>query len=294
MARRGRHAKYRKQHSALTLVLIAFILMVAAYPFVEPHLLEVETVTVTDSSLPSGVGQLRIVYLSDIHQGEWPFFTRGDTKALIQRVNALHPDLILLGGDYADDSDGAIAFFETLPAKFRANYGVYAIVGNHDRTVPESNLAKLRAAMNGAGIRPLVNETASVRIGTSDIYLAAIDDVDNGHPDLKGVASSVRQEDYVIFLSHSPAIIPSSINVADANGHKGWYDLGLFGHTHGGQVAFMGDLLGISHDVGGRYRQGWIVENKINMLISRGVGTSVLPIRLLARPQIHVITVKSR
>ncbi len=290
MPYRARHEK--KSYFGCLSRLLTFALLAAMliYPFVEPMMLETESVTLTGRDLPSDIGQLRLVYLSDIHEG--PYFSHDRVVDLVRKVNALNADLVLLGGDYAVDSDGALAFFQNLP-NIHARYGVYAVMGNHDRTVPESNLQAIRAAMVAAGVTPLVNEVQSVRIGASDIYLAGIDDVNNGWPDLTGVASRVRQEDYVIFLSHSPEVIPDALKAEDRNGRRSWFDLGLFGHTHGGQIVLVGQYLGISK-VAPRYEQGWLVENRIDMLISRGVGTSVLPIRIGRRPQIHLITIKAQ
>lgn len=251
-------------------------------------MLQVDQATVTSADLPADIGQLRIVYLSDIHQGA--FFSQSRVDSLVNRVNALNADLVLLGGDYANDSDGAVSFFETLP-NIHARYGVYAVLGNHDRTQPESNLQRMRTTMVSNGITPLVNEVVSVRIGTSNVVIAGIDDVNNGWPDLSGTAAKVRDEDFVIFLSHSPEVIPEALKTGDMNGRRNWFDLGLFGHTHGGQIALLGQYLGIAK-VDARYEQGWIVENRIPMLISRGVGTSILPIRIGRPPQIHLITVK--
>ncbi|MDY4138195.1 MAG: metallophosphoesterase [Eubacteriales bacterium] len=290
MAYRGRHER-RSPFSCLARI-ITFLVLVAMliYPFAEPFMLEVENVILTSSDLPADIGQLRIVYLSDIHQGS--FFSQSRVDSLVKRINALNADLVLLGGDYAEDSDGAVAFFRSLP-NIHARYGVYAVMGNHDRTVPESNLQAMQTIMIAKGITPVVNGVIPVRIGVSNIYIAGIDDVNTGWPDLSGVAARTRAEDYVIFLSHSPEVIPDAHKCADMNGRRGWFDLGLFGHTHGGQIALIGQYLGIAK-VPAQYEQGWIVENRINMLISRGVGTSVLPVRIGRRPQIHVITVKSK
>lgn len=290
MAYRGRHER-RSPFGCLARI-ITFLVLVAMliYPFAEPFMLEVENVTLTSSDLPADIGQLRIVYLSDIHQSS--FFSQSRVDSLVKRINALNADLVLLGGDYAEDSDGAVAFFRSLP-NIHARYGVYAVMGNHDRTVPESNLQAMQTIMIAKGITPVVNDVIPVRIGVSNIYIAGIDDVNTGWPDLSGVAARTRAEDYVIFLSHSPEVIPDAHKCADMNGRRGWFDLGLFGHTHGGQIALIGQYLGIAK-VPAQYEQGWIVENRINMLISRGVGTSVLPVRIGRRPQIHIITVKSK
>ena len=183
-----------------------------------------------------------------------------------------------------------LRFFENAPS-FHARYLTAAVLGNHDRTVPESNLTKLGQVMYAAGVTPLVNSVARVKIGADYIYLAGIDDVDNGTPDLAGVAAQVRKEDYVIFLSHSPAILSQALDAKDQNGDKGWFDLALCGHTHGGQVTLLGQPLFPSARTNGRYWRGWYEANRAHILVSNGVGTSVAPLRLFARPQIHLITV---
>ena len=280
----------KRRHGFSRLIVFLILLATLSWPFLEPWMLETETVVLTHSDLPSDIRNLRIVYLSDIHAGF--FFSEARVSALIQRINALNADLVLLGGDYAQDSTGAIAFFEQLPT-IHSRYGVYAVTGNHDRTVPEGNVTRLRTAMQNAGVTPLINEVVRVRIGASDIVLAGIDDVNTGWPDLRSVASQTNQRDYVIFMSHSPEIIPEAVKATDASQRSGWFDLGLFGHTHGGQIALVGRFLNISK-VDSRYIQGWVQENRADMLISRGVGTSVLPVRFLCKPQIHLITIQSK
>ncbi len=290
----GRHAGAYDPSTSLSakivrLLIVLVVLFILAWPFIEPFTLETESVTLYAADLPAGVGQLRIVYVTDIHKGG--LYTDARLSALVSHVNACSADLVLLGGDYAQDSTSAIEFFRNMP-RIHARYGVYAVLGNHDRTIPESNLTTLRAAMQSAGVTLLLNTVSRVRIGVSDVYIAGIDDAGNGRPDLKSVASQVSTGDYVIFLSHSPAIIPDALAAKDKNGHQGWFDLGLFGHTHGGQIALIGPLLK-DDGVPDEYTQGWFKRNRADMLVSRGVGTSGLPVRLFCSPQIHLITVNT-
>jgi predicted MPP superfamily phosphohydrolase len=98
---------------------------------------------------------LKIVYLSDIHYGA--FLKENRVRSLVERVNALQPDLIILGGDYGETSQGAVDFFALRPG-FKAQYAVLGVMGNHDRTLPESNLEKLQQAMRENGVIPLVND----------------------------------------------------------------------------------------------------------------------------------------
>ena len=290
----GRHAGSYDPSTSLSrrlfrVIIVLIILAILAWPFIEPFTLETESVSMTAADLPQGIGQLRIVYATDIHKGG--LYTDSRLASLISHINACNADIVLLGGDYATDSAGAIEFFRTMP-RIHSRYGVFAVLGNHDRTIPESNLTTLRSVMQSAGVTPLINVVSRVRIGVNDIYIAGIDDVDNGRPDLRSVASQVNAGDYVIFLCHSPAIIPEALQAVDQNGRTGWFDLGLFGHTHGGQIAVIGPLIK-DDGVPDEFTQGWFKRNRTDLLVSRGVGTSGLPVRLFCSPQIHLITVNA-
>ena len=291
---RGRHAgAYDPSTSTgrklFRLTLVLLLLLALSWPFVEPFLLQTEYATLTAADLPTSIGQLRVVFASDIHKGG--LFGDNRVASLVSNINACNADLVLLGGDYATDIESAIEFFKHLP-RIHSRYGVYAVLGNHDRTIPEAKLTTLRSAMQAAGVTPLINSVSKVRIGLSDIYIAGIDDADNGRDDMKAVASQVRAEDYVIFLSHTPKVIPDAMKLKDMNGREGWFDLGLFGHTHGGQIAVLGPLLK-DDGVPDEYTQGWFRQNRTDMLVSRGVGTSGLPVRLFCMPQIHLITINA-
>ena len=271
----------------LPVVVILLLIALVAWPFLEPYALQVEAVTLRSADFPEAIGQLRVVYVSDIHAGK--FFSAARVDDLVTRINALSADIVLLGGDYAQDSAGAVAFFRSMP-RIHARYGVYAVPGNHDRTTPESNLNQLRAAMQAANVTPLINTVVPVRVGAGTIWLAGVDDINCGHPELSSVAAQVHRDDYVIFLCHSPAIIPDALDARDADWNVGWFDLGLFGHTHGGQVALFGGLVR-DERVPEQYVSGLTRVNRSDLLTSRGVGMSVLPIRLLCPPQIHQITI---
>lgn len=222
------------------LVILGLILCVL-YPFVEPYTLRTTQTAITCEDLPASIGQLRIVYVSDIHYGS-QMFSDARLSSLINRINALNADIVLLGGDYARDKWSAAAFFENLPRRISSNYGVYAVVGECDRSPLEKGEepSTLRNKMSKAGVTLLCNEVTALRIGTSDIYIAGIDDVSTEMDDAKSVAAQVNSKDFVIFLAHNPSVISSSLLLTDRNGRGNWFDLGLFGHTHGGQIPFFG------------------------------------------------------
>ena len=285
---RGRHQQKNRRRRRWLIIIAVLLLILGIYPFGEAHLLTVEHVSLSSGDLPADINHLKIVYLSDIHAGFG--LTDWDLQRLVTQINQLKPDLVLFGGDYATDNLSAVRFFQQLPS-IHARYGILGVVGETDRGTMPTELNHLTDTMRDAGVTPLVNAVSRVRIGSSTICVAGLDDPLTGSTDIPSVARQVSATDFVILLCHSPTVIPASQLATDSMDRLGWYDLGLFGHTHGGQMMFFSSLLEIAPEVPDRYRAGWLTENRTHLLISRGVGTSVIPARLLCFPQIHEIDV---
>ena len=289
--RRGRH-QVRNRHRRRWLVfLIVLLVLMICYPLVEARLLQTENKTLQSDDFPIEANNLRVVYLSDIHYGFW--FSDADLSRLIGRINSLRPDLLLFGGDYATDNETAIKFFRALQKQgtIHSRYGIYGVIGEADRGESDATCKQLTEAMTNAGVVPLVNKVAPVNIAGRQIFIAGLDDKLTGKPDIKGVAKSVNAGDYVILLCHNPSVIQEAQVAVDASGNLSWFDLGLFGHTHAGQMSFFSTALNIAEDVPDRYRNGWLKENRVDLLISPGIGTSVFPGRLFCFPTIHCITI---
>ncbi len=289
-----RYRKPQRRKPRLSRVLWVLILLVfLAYPFFEAYHLTVDTHTALIADLPANLKNLRIVYASDIHMGAR--YPQWRVNELIKTINGQSADLVLLGGDYAEGSEEAIAFFKNLP-KIQARLGVFGVLGESDHTPPENNLALLVKAMTNAGVTPLVNSMARVKVGPVYVYLAGADDYLAGTPEVQSIAATVREGDFTIFLGHNPDLLADATKALGADGNNHWFDMALFGHTHGGQITVFGlpVLAGFIPDLGERYLRGWLEENRASILISNGVGTEYFPARLFAPAQIHVITLKSK
>ena len=282
----------RRRPSLSRIVMFLILLLVIAYPFYEAYHLTIDYHNAVIADLPRNLKNLKIVYLSDIHESAR--YPQAMVNDLIRTVNGLSADLVLFGGDYADDSTGAIDFFKNLP-KVQARLGVYGVVGNHDRTEPETNFALLAKAMNASGVQLLSNAVTRIRLGDASLYIAGVDDYYNGYPDVAGVAAQVKQDDFVIFLGHTPDLMPDALKAVGSDGDNHWFDLALFGHTHGGQLTLLGIPLLPQYvpDIGTRYLSGWLEENRAKVLVSNGVGTGIFPARLFTPSQIHLITLKA-
>ena len=289
--RRARHLKRSKRRRFWTVLSILLIVLLVVYPLIEARILTTDKVLLRSENLPADANHLRIVYLSDIHWGFW--YTDTNLGSLITKINSLRPDLVLFGGDYATDHESALRFFKVLQGmtKIHARYGIYGVPGEADCGEDAQDRVILSEAMTNAGITPLFNKSEMIKVGAGTICVAGLDDVTAGSPDLKSLVSSLSGADYVIFIAHNPSVITEAQQTRDASGSLSWFDLGLFGHTHGGQMKLFSGLLGITDDVPDRYISGWHTENRVNLLISRGVGTSVFPGRLFCPPQIHLIEV---
>ncbi|MBN1776594.1 MAG: metallophosphoesterase [Clostridiales bacterium] len=287
--------KYRRPQRRKTrmgrVLLLILVLLLIGYPFFEAFHLNVQEHTTELKGLPSTLRNLKIVYLTDIHQNLWNSQNR--TDGVIKAVNSLGADLVLLGGDYADDAGSAIAFFESLPL-IQARLGAFGVLGNNDRNESTTDLKNLIQAMKDAGVTPLINEVASIKVGQATLYIAGIDDLETGDPDVEGVAAQVSADDFVILLGHNPDLLTDAVKAVDKDGKTHWFDLALFGHTHGGQITLFGKplLAAFSPDTSSRYLSGWIIENRAEILVSNGVGTTIVPMRLFAPAQIHLIRLR--
>ena len=293
--RRRRMNKRRRFRFPLKTVLLLLVLLaLLLYPFIEAgRSPAVDRHTLQIANLDPNLKNLKIVYVSDIHQCLW--FSQGRVNELVNQINGLSPDIVILGGDYATDSYSAIEFFENLPP-ITARIGTYAVLGGKDRNGPPTNLSRLIGVISGKGITPLVNNLVTVKRGKSPITIVGVDDLYYGDADVGGVASQVKESDFVIFAGHNPDLMEEMLKARGSDGDNHWFDIALFGSTHGGQINFFRKtpFYQLRPKEGTRYLSGWLEENRASILISRGVGTSYFPIRLFARPQIHLITLKGR
>ena len=283
---RGRHQVKNRRRRRWIIVLLVLILLIVIYPFAEARFLTTDKRVMKADDLPTDANHLHVVFVSDIHYGFW--FSDGNLNNLVNSINGLKPDIVIFGGDYGANHSSALQFFRKLP-KIHARYAVYGVLGETDRGETDYETENLTDTMRNAGVIPLVNDVATVRVGASSIWVAGVDDSTLGSPNVRSVASRVSSQDFVILASHNPSIIPDAHLATDSSGRIGWFDLGLFGHTHGGQMMFFSDLLGFTEDIPARYHSGWLTENRADLCISRGVGTSVVPARLFCPAQIHLI-----
>ena len=215
---------------------------------------------------------LRALFLSDVHLR--PGVSDARLHALMELIRAQKPDLILLGGDYAESTDDCLRFFNAFKA-VHAPLGTYAVPGNNDL----ASMPTLEATMAEAGVTLLNNRSTQVGFNMGRLYIAGADDHKYGTPNTKDIFPE-GQGGYRILLSHWPVQPDCAC------------DLMLSGHTHAGQF----NILGLTpYSIGFEFKRrllgvrGLKRIKGMRLLIGNGIGVSRLPLRIGAEAQIYLL-----
>ncbi|MFP5077277.1 metallophosphoesterase [Rhizobium sp. YIM 134829] len=241
---------------------------------------------------PEGL-KLRLVLLADIHACE-PYMPAARIAAICQHANALQGDLILLLGDFISNmslSFGAVAAeaWGAALSTLSAPLGVHAIMGNHDwfddpgPLALENGPTLSHRALAAIGVPVYDNQTIRLEKDGQPFWLAGLADQwgpREGLDDLPGTLARITDAAPVILMAHEPDIFPQvPARVA----------ITLSGHTHGGQIRLFGYAPVVPSRFGNRYAYGHIVEGGRHLVVSGGLGTSILPFRLGSPPELTVV-----
>jgi predicted MPP superfamily phosphohydrolase len=254
--------------------------------FWERRQLRRRDVPVPLATLPDGFDGFRIAHFTDVHLGHG--LDADDLIPLIERINEAHPDIIVFTGDFVDDGMEEVEKAARVLSELHAPYGKYAILDNHDirgGADPE----RIVAAYESAGFVPLVNRNVTIQhLSTGEsIVLAGLDDYFR-EPDWDRTFQGIPAGACVLALIHEP-------DLADEAKRYG-VSLQLSGHSHGGQVRFplIGGLLYPPY--GKKYSDGLQQVENSEMLVhtSRGIGTTILPVRFFCWPEWHILTLSKK
>jgi predicted MPP superfamily phosphohydrolase len=201
-------------------------------------------------------------------------------RHVVATMNALKPHLIALGGDYVQANPRFAAPCIAELGRLQAPAGRFAVLGNHDHV---QGARACLEALETAGIAEVNNRGVWIERAGARLRICGVDDLWRGQQDLAAALGRASRDDAVVLLSHNPDFVES---IEDER-----VGLVLSGHTHGGQIVVPGmHPRWAPTRYGAKYLEGLCQGPVAQVYVTRGAGTTGLPIRFRCRPEVVCIT----
>lgn len=267
----------KKYHKILIVLIIIFLI----FSIWQNNDLVITRYTYSSNKITKEIEGYRIVQISDLHNKR---FGKNQSR-ILKAISKESPDIIAVTGDLVDSNhtnmDVAMEFMEGA-SKIAP---VYYVTGNHENWLSDEDKQKLIEELLQKGIVVLNNETMEISCGTESFLIVGLADENLGDDTLHNLIEETNKE-FVLLLAHEPQYLErySSEKV----------DLVLAGHAHGGQVRipFIGGLVAPDQGFFPKYTSGRHEMSDTTMFISRGLGNSIIPIRVFNRPEIVCVTLR--
>ena len=253
--------------------------------------LELNCYTVTGEELPEAFDGFRIAHVSDLHNTE----LGQNNEKLIAMLRDARPDIIVITGDLIDSRNTDIAVALEFAEQAMQIAPCYYVTGNHEARI--SSYPKLKEGLTDLGVFVLEDARLEITRSGESIVLMGVDDPSFEEDYLFGDAETLmenkltelmdEEDGYTILLSHRPELFEI---YADSG-----VNLILSGHAHGGQfrLPFVGGLVAPNQGLFPEYDAGQYTRENTCMIVSRGVGNSIIPFRFNNRPEVILIELKT-
>ncbi|ATO51119.1 metallophosphoesterase [Brevibacillus laterosporus] len=282
-----KNIKKEKRKKILTILLVSLFAF-SGWVYWGNTAIQTTKININNEKIPESFDGFTIVQVSDLHNAEFG----NNQSRLLNAIKAVSPDFIAVTGDLIDSNHTDVAKAMEFINGAIEIAPVYYVTGNHEAR--SDQYAKLKQQMLEAGVIMLEDEGttikregASIRLfGLNDPNFTATDDVYESAAmvDTKLKAMLSKNNEYTILLSHRPELF----DIYAENS----IDLVLSGHAHGGQVRlpFIGGLVAPNQGFFPKYSEGVHEKEQTKMIVSRGLGNSIIPVRINNRPELVVIT----
>lgn len=280
-----------KKKRTIIIAVAAVLLALAVWTVWSNTALELNTYTVSSEALPDAFDGYRIAHVSDLHNAEM-----GDgNEKLLAMLREAELDMIAITGDMIDSRNTDVEVALNFAEKAMQIAPCYYVTGNHEARVSEYD--ELKAGLEACGVIVLENEREQIEMSGEFITILGVDDPSFNTDYLFGDSASVvsstlaeistEDDGFAVLLSHRPELFDTYVACG--------MDLTLSGHAHGGQfrLPFVGGLVAPNQGFFPKYDSGIYTENGTNMIVSRGIGNSLLPFRFNNRPEVILIELRS-
>ena len=253
--------------------------------------LELNTYTIHSRELPDAFDGYRIAQVSDLHNAE---FGAGNQR-LLEMLREAEPDMIAITGDLIDSRRTDLAVALAFAKEAVQIAPCYYVSGNHEARVSEYQ--ELKAGLAAAGVTVLDDTQVKIEVSGESITVIGVNDPSFSADYLSGDAAVIDQKlselvaeepGFTLLLSHRPELFDTYVD------HD--IDLVLSGHAHGGQfrLPLIGGLVAPNQGLFPKYDAGLYSEGNTNMIVSRGIGNSIIPVRFNNRPEVVLIELESQ
>lgn len=245
-------------------------------------------VAISSSRIPAAFSGFRIAQVSDLHNAE---FGKNNAE-LLKLLSESRPDIIVITGDLIDANHTDVGIALGFAQESVRIAPTYYVTGNHEAASPQYDT--LKAGLEEAGVIVLEDEAVSLERNGETITLLGLGDPDfTVKGDMFGetsamVSTKLKNLDdgeggYTILLSHRPELFETYVNCS--------IDLVFAGHAHGGQfrLPFIGGVIAPNQGLFPKYDAGLYTDGGTNMVVSRGIGNSIIPLRFNNRPEIVLV-----
>ena len=267
----------------LTLFVLGIIALI--YAHYEYTQIKIKTLEIASKDIPEEFDGKTIIFAADFQLDTYARFNKKQSDRIINLINEQEKDLIILGGDYTNWTGKIPRFYKEMEKLKKPEYGIYAVLGNHDYNSAPKNVENLKRL----GYKVLVNENDKIMLNKQSIYISAVDDLLKGKPDAEKALEGIKKEDFNIYITHNPDYFEDMTEE-----QKNRSDITLAGHTHGGQITLFGLILLAEIKHPWKYGYGLKEYDGHKIYTTSGVGGSAfeLFIRFFAQPEIVVLKLK--
>ena len=256
--------------------------LLLAYFYFQVNCPKINRVNLASSKIPPETA-ITILQISDFHNWQ----PTGQPRKLLKQIKHLNPDIVAITGDFVDQKTTDLTNVLSLAQELtQITPHTYFVLGNHEKANPKT--PQLLSGLADCGVRVLKNEHLVWSSDQLAINICGVDYPGRIWAELDRATKGIATEQFTLLLTHTPAVIKTPF-ITRA-------DLVLCGHTHGGQVRlpFVGAIIAPDQGSWPAYDKGIYQIGHTTLYIDSGLGTSIIPVRVLNRCQISLLTLTGK
>jgi len=284
-----------KNKKTLTIVISFIVLCLTLGTLIvyDNFKIDITEYNLESNNLPESFNELKIIHLSDLHNTEFG----KDNEKLLRIIKEQEPNAVFVTGDTIDGFYTNIQIPVNLFKEILKISDVYFIVGNHESRVNTNVHTEFIDALSEIGVIVLKDSSTYIEKDGERIQVIGLKDASDYKADYNNdykvkITETIKNLDdenaFSILLSHHPELFPEYKNTD--------IDLVFSGHAHGGQfrLPFIGGIIAPEQGLFPEFDAGVFTENNTTMVISRGLGNSIVPVRINNSPEVVVVTLKNK